>query len=284
MREFLQYIDSKSWLHSCNPESKLIFAFILILLAFLEWNFTMLTIYLTVSIIIFASIRPPREKISIYIKLLFLLIISTIVSQTFFYYQYYTKGTGTIILYILPPGNPIINFITMGKGIAMVKEGLMYGLEVSLKISVMTFASLSLVLTTKPGEMIKMFNRIGVPMNIATATIATIRFIPTLIEEIYTSTLVMRLKGEKIRISKFFQNIKLILRNVIFNSTRRAYILGLSLELRGFTGKKIFFPDTTTYKKTNNLALIILSIAILMLFLARNQIVNIIWNFISVII
>lgn len=284
MRDFLQYIDSKSWLHSCNPESKLLFALTLILLAFLEWNLIMLMIYLAITIIIFASIRPPRKKISIYIKLLFLLVISTIISQTLFYYQYYTTGAGTIILYLIPPGNSIINFITMGRGIAIVEEGLIYGLEVSLKISIMTFASLSLVLTTKPGEMIKMFNGMGVPMNIATATIATIRFIPTLIEEIYTSTLVMRLKGEKIRISNFFHSVKLILRNVIFNSTRRAYILGLSLELRGFTGKKIFFTNTTNYKKTNNFALASLSIATLILFLARNQILDIIWNLISTII
>ncbi|MGQ4892448.1 MAG: energy-coupling factor transporter transmembrane component T family protein [Candidatus Njordarchaeia archaeon] len=284
MREFLQYIDSKSWLHKCNPESKLLFALVLIFLAFLEWNFVILSLYLLITILIFMSIKPPREKVIIYVRILALLIITTVISQSFFYYQYYTSGKGTILLYILPPGNLFINFLTMGKGIAIVQEGLIYGLKVSLKISVMMFASLTLVLTTKPGEMIKMFNKMGVPISIATATIATIRFIPILIEEIYTSILVLKLKRERIGVSKFFRNVKLILRNVILNSTRRAYILGLSLELRGFTGKKITFLDTAEYKKLNNFILIILVVFAIIAISEKNQIgifLNLIFQFIK---
>jgi len=169
-------------------------------------------------------------------KITLFIIISTIISQSLFYYEYYVYGKGTIILYLLPPTIPIVREITFGKGVALVYEGFKYGFLVSLKIISMMLASLLLILTTRPGDLIKAFNKLGVPNKVAIAAITTIRFLPITIEEIYSAITALRLKGEKIGLRKIFFHIKTILKNVILNSAKRAYILGISLELRGFKG------------------------------------------------
>ena len=235
-REFLQYYESNSWLHIANPFLKFIFTIFIIFIVFIVWDLHKL-IYLTLIITLtLASIRPPKVKVNAYMKITLFIIISTIISQSLFYYEYYVYGKGTIILYLLPPTIPIVREITFGKGVALVYEGFKYGFLVSLKIISMMLASLLLILTTRPGDLIKAFNKLGVPNKVAIAAITTIRFLPITIEEIYSAITALRLKGEKIGLRKIFFHIKTILKNVILNSAKRAYILGISLELRGFKG------------------------------------------------
>ncbi len=233
LRDLLQYYEKKTWFHKVDPIVKMFYSFIFISLSFVYWSFKILLFLTILSIFILVTIKPPRDRFLVYLKIIAFITISTTLSQGFFYYKYYTDGSGTIIFYIIPPTLPILNLITLGKGIALIYEGLTYGLIVSLKITIMTLASLPLIFTTKPGDLLKSLQKAGVPSRIALAAITTLRFIPILIEELYNTALVLRLKGEKISVTRFLKIIKILFKNAILNSARRAYVLGLSLELRG---------------------------------------------------
>ena len=265
-REFLQYYESTTWLHETKPLLKLIYSIYAIFITFLIWSPLSLTIILFVQALLLASIRPPRQKILVYLRIVAIICLSTVISQMLFYYRYYIYGEGRILVYLIPPNIPIVKEITFGRGIAIVLDGLEYGLIVSLKIVSMLLASLLLILTTKPGDLIKTLRKIGLPRGVAIATITAIRFIPIIVEEIYSTITLMRLKGEKLGLRNLFKAIKLLLRNVILNVARRGFILGISLKIRGFKG---LLPELVEveYSTTKGIPLVVGALIITLIYL-----------------
>lgn len=173
--------------------------------------------------------------------------------------------------FLIPPRTGIGLGISTGKGIVFTKEGILYGVRIALKTLLAFTSGIFLVLTTKLVEMMFSLTKIGFPSNLTLMVISAIKFIPTVYEEMFSTLKTLKLKGETISLWNIFRIIKLVMSNTIYRCVRRAIILGLSLDLRGFQGK-IKRLEKPRYERRSTLVILLL-IIILFAFLAY-QILN----------
>ncbi len=232
-RGILEYVEGNTWLHKTDPLTKIIYSIIVIFLAFVMWNTETLIFILLFQTLLILSIRPPLQKLKFYFKVLAYITVTTILSQSLFYYGYYNYGEGTVLFYLLAPNTPLICVLTGGKGIAFIYEGFTYGFIVVLKITIMMTTSLTVIYTTKPGEILKSLIRVGFPPKFAIAIVTALRFLPMIFEEVYQLTTVMHLKNEKIKLRRLPKLLYLMIKNIIIESYKRAFITGIALEVRG---------------------------------------------------
>ncbi len=262
-RGILEYVEKSTWLHKTDPLAKILYSTILIFLAFIIWNIGTLIFILLFQTVIFLSIRPPSQKVKFYFKVLAYITITTILSQSLFYYGYYNYGEGRVLVYLLPPNIPVIRDLTGGKGVAIIYEGFIYGFIVALKIIIMMITSLTVIYTTKPGEILKSLIKIGAPPKFAIAIVTALRFLPMIFEEVYQLTIVMRLKKEKIKIRRLPRLLYLMVKNIIVESYKRAFIIGIALEVRGIPENPEIPISSNKVSLTGSLILFILGLFII---------------------
>ncbi len=265
-REIISYISRDSWIHKIAPEFKLVWAIIFTVFFLIESNIVSLAVLLLVILLIFLSIRPNIMIIRSYMLLLAFLIISTTLSQGFFYYRYYQGEQVTILFYVIPPQTPIISLITMGKGIALVLEGLIYGLMVGIKLAGAILVSVVFISTTTFSEMMRLFQRIKIPHKVSLTIILAMKFIPFIVEDFYQIFASLRQKGEKISIISALRHIPLIIRTLIYTNIKRSLTISVSLEMRSFHGRIPIIDSKYQLKPSILLALSIMIILPLLVF------------------
>lgn len=247
-RETYQYLEKKSWAHKASPLVKMFFTFTISLVTVILWDFLSLLLLFVLSFSLFSSLKPPLWKVKGYLKLLASLLLITIFSQSLFFYKYYQGKSVTVLFTILPPRREVWMGLSTGKGLVLTLEGAFYGLKIALKMFTSFLLGLFLILTTRPIEILDSLTKIGFPSSIALMFISALRFVPTLYEEMSSTIKSLKMKGETLSLGNFFRIAKLVISNTIYRSIRRAIVLGLSLELRGFRGemKRLKHPERNT--------------------------------------
>ncbi len=167
------------------------------------------------------------------IKLFLLLALSFIISQALFYWGLYSGEKVTILLYIFKPGaNPIIDALTMNKGIAITLQGIYWGIESATKFGITYFSALWVIYTTRPSKMLESIYSIKLPQAIKLSALAAFRVLPVMVEDMESVIAVSRARKPSSFKKRLLEPFTVV-RSMIFNSVKRAYHLSMALEIRG---------------------------------------------------
>ena len=228
-------INEQNWLRKVHAETKLLLtiSYSLVILAINEPLILLITFLASLILLISTKTKIAHSII----KAVMILVVTTIISQAIFYYEYYVEGEGTILIYIIPPDTPIISEITANKGIAIVLEGIFYGINIGLKLAITILISCVFIFTTSISELFSFACKMKIPAKIMIAFIFTLRFVPIVTQEIKRSLIVLKMKGEKTSLGNLTKVIILSLRNVIYSLIIYGYTFAFVLETRCFQWK-----------------------------------------------
>ena len=221
-----QFFPGNSILHRLDPRTKIILLFVLMILIFAAegWAaYTALTL-LTAGLIFLSKVPP-------------LTVIKSV------------KPLSWIILFTL-----LIHFVSHdGEVLAKIyvfkvtREGIIYGVLISLRLvlliclsSLLTFTTSPLKLTDATEKLLSPLKKIGVPSHeLAMMMTIAIRFVPTLIEETDKIIKAQKSRGLDFESGGFMKKLKSmvpILVPLFLSSFRRADDLAMAMEARCYRG------------------------------------------------
>ncbi|RLF23557.1 MAG: hypothetical protein DRN15_05770 [Thermoprotei archaeon] len=237
MRELFQYVDKQTFVHRVNVFSKLIAVIMVTWGVMISYDFIKLLLLMISLLAICLSIGG-LQRLRFYTKLIILMALAIVPSQALFYWRFYL-GEAEATLWIIHPDEllkvpilgPLLFMVTGGKGIAFCMEGLIHGTLVLLKLGITWMLGALVIMTTKPGDIVRALSSIGVPRGLIVSAITTLRFIPLTMEEAFITSYCLRMRGVK-RTS--YTYARLMLRNAIYNAVARSQVMTLALELKGF--------------------------------------------------
>jgi len=196
------------------------------------WNAEILTAGLLISAFPMIFIKT-KSSILNAIKLFLLFALSFIISQALFYWGLYSGDKVTVLLYIFKPGaNPIIDALTMNRGIAITLQGIYWGIESSAKFGITYFSALWVIYTTRPSKMLESIYSIKLPQTIKLSALVAFRVLPVMIEDMESVIAVARVRRPGSFTKRLLEPF-IVVRSMIFNSVKRAYHLSMALEIRG---------------------------------------------------
>lgn len=230
------------------------------------WNIYFLSFLFGSLIVLLLSLHPPLWKVKSYIQLIVVLILVSTLSQALFFYKYYMGKEVAVLFTLVAQNKQLFWIVSTGKGIVVSLDGGVYGFKTGIKMCIALLSGLFVILTTRPLELFRSFLHIGLPSSIALMAITALKFIPTIYEEFRSALRALKMKGHKLKVSNFYSLVKLSVSNAIYRSIRRAMILGLSLDLRGFSGGLKTLKEFQ-YSLKANIVIIVLTLFISLLFL-----------------
>lgn len=162
----------------------------------------------------------------------------TMISQGFFY----SLHPRTEILTILTPDSGIIGSVT--GGIALYREGIVYGALQSLRLFSAMLLSSVIVMSTYPSDLLIGMESLGVPERIGFVVMVSIRFLPVLLDEAGRIILAQKLRGLNAKgIRGSFRAFRYLIPPLIIDSLRNARRTAIAAEVRAFTGKRTKLRD-----------------------------------------
>ena len=149
----------------------------------------------------------------------------------------------------------------------LVQEGVLWGVVTTLKFSIAVYAGNWMIMTTKPKSILLALNKLGVPIKLTFVAMTSLRFIPVVMEEWYVTLNAQRTRGLKFRrldIRSLLTAVSALLSTLIANSIRRARILALAMETRGFGAnvKKVSFKELKMTRLDKILTIILFVICV----------------------
>jgi energy-coupling factor transporter transmembrane protein EcfT len=168
----------------------------------------------------------------------------TILTQAIFY-----GGTPRTVWFTLVPefelggwhGDPVYFYV----------EGALYGLQQSQRLLAMALAGLTVCLSTSPQRLLAGMTRLGLPMAIGFMSVAAVRFLPTMLNELATVRQARRLRGYRFRVWPITTGVRnmwqelALCEPVLSAALRRASTLATSITTRGFDAlsPRTFYPE-----------------------------------------
>ena len=221
-----QFFPGKSILHKLDPRTKIIslFAPIVVILMAQGWA-AYITLLLLTAGLIFLSKVPPLTVLKS-VKPLVWIILFTL-----------------LIHFVSHDGEVIAKFYVF----KVTTEGIIYGVQISLRLvllimlsSLLTFTTSPLKLTDATEKLLSPLKKIGVPSHeLAMMMTIAIRFVPTLIEETDKIIKAQKSRGldfESGGIIKRLRAMVPILVPLFLSSFRRADDLAMAMEARCYRG------------------------------------------------
>jgi energy-coupling factor transport system permease protein len=260
----MRYQNKDTPIHQISPIFKFLYSilvavFIVVLKTPLELS--LLTLFV---LVIFFFTKPRFNQIKALLIVILAIVVTTIISQSIFYYF----SPKTRLFTLLSKDVPLIGWMT--QGIYIYKEGVVYGAIQSLRVISAIFMATTIVVTTHPSAMIVVLQKLRLPKDLSFVISVSIRFFPQLFDEIGRIFLAIRLRGFKIKgIKNSLKVLRLLLSPLIINSLRRARMVALAAEVRGFSSgdnnlkKKRFFNFDTLELITIAFFIVLLYLAIL---------------------
>jgi energy-coupling factor transport system permease protein len=229
----MKYLDKQTFLHRLDPRAKIILGLLgAILIVVLKTPTALFLLFLSV-LTAFVFLRPARRTIWTMMILMAAALCFTMISQGFFY----TLEARTPILTILPPDSGLLGNIT--GGIALYREGIIYGALQSLRLLSAMLLSAAIVMSTYPSDLLLGMEGLGVPERIGFIVTVSIRFLPSLIEEAGRILLAQKMRGLDVKgVRGGFRACRHLLPPLIIDSLRNARRIALAAEVRAFTGKR----------------------------------------------
>jgi len=229
----MRFINRDTIFHRLDPRTKiamsLMCACLIVVLRMPEGLLGLFSLLL----VTFTVVRPPFSYVRTLVSLMAIAVIFTVISQGFFYY--------------FEPKTPILTFIPensgwIGKltgGLAIYREGLIYGAIQSLRLCCAMVLSMIIVITTYPSDLILGLERIGVPAKIGFVVTVSIRFLPALIDEARRILVAQKLRGLNVKgVRGGFVALRYLLPPLIIDSLRQARRIALAASVRAYTGER----------------------------------------------
>ena len=213
------YQEKNTLIHRIDPISKLFYIVTAIAIPIIMPTKTAALLCLAASIALLLMGRVFRRVIPI-ISFSFVVLTSIIVIQGLFYH-----GNITPVL----QAGPLVFY----------REGLVYALQICIRVVNILCAFAILVLTTKPSDLIESLVRRGLSPRIGYVLSSVLQIIPQMASTMDTITDAQRSRGMETegrfitRIKAFFPLIGPVVMNSLINTRERA----MALEVRGFNSK-----------------------------------------------
>ncbi|GER92107.1 energy-coupling factor transporter transmembrane protein EcfT [Dictyobacter vulcani] len=185
LRHLFSYEPQVTFVHTLDARIKVLYPFIISTLSILlNWNFVYLL--LIFAIIPWILVRPSAARTRVVLTMVMIPALGIIWSQSLYYT---VSTTGLHMLYSFPStvswlGTPGVS-----------REGLVNGLQQAGRVMVATSATLILLMTTKPSEIIWAFYKFRMPATVGLAFTVALRFLPQLIERTTVLLQVVQVRG-----------------------------------------------------------------------------------------
>ncbi len=229
----MKYLDKETFLHLLDPRAKIVLGLLgAVLIVVLRTPFGLFLLF-AVLLGAFGLLRPARGTVRTTAVLMVTALCFTMISQGFFY----GLEPRTVIMTLVAPESGLLGRIT--GGIAIYREGILYGALQSLRLFSAMLLSAVIVMSTYPSDLLLGMERLGVPGRIGFLVTVSIRFLPALIDEANRILLAQKLRGLDLKgVRGGFRACRYLLPPLIIDSLRNARRIALAAEVRAFTGKK----------------------------------------------
>ncbi|PLR96639.1 energy-coupling factor transporter transmembrane component T family protein [Bacillus sp. T33-2] len=232
MKSISLYTEKDSWIHDIDPISKLYYILFSILVPVVLPSFTFSIICVALSIGFLIAGKVFRRALAAFGFVLFILF-TVVIIQGFF------KPDNETALFHLGP-------------FTMYKEGLLYGLEITLRVINIVGAFMILVLTTKPSDLVESLVRKGLSPRIGYVISSVFQIIPEMMSAMSTITDAQRARGMEtegklcVRVRAFLPLMGPVVLSSLINTKERA----MALEVRGFNSRvpKTYLNEEKKYR------------------------------------
>ena len=196
LRHLFSYEPKQSVIHRLDPRLKIIYPFLISSISvFLNWNYVFLLLLFTV--IPWILLRTSTQRLRVVLTMILTPALGLVWSQGLFH----PDPLNPMAHLIFPFPYTISWFGTPG----LSSSGLLYGLEQAGRVMVGASASLILLFTTKPSEIIWAFYKFRLPAAVGLAFTAALRFLPQLIERMTLLLQVMQVRGYDLTRPRWYQ-------------------------------------------------------------------------------
>jgi energy-coupling factor transport system permease protein len=240
------FVDKNTYIHRIDPFNKLLYVVVAVSVSFiLPYELTgAILIIASIAILLFARVM---KKVIPLIEFSFIILISIVIIQGLFH-----------------PGN--INPVFHIGRIMFYKEGLVYALNLSLRVINILLAFAILVLTAKPSDLIEDLVRRGLSPKFGYVLSSALQIIPQMISTVSSITDAQRSRGLEtegkliVRLRAFFPLIGPVVMNSLVETRERA----MALEVRAFNSKekKTFLNERKMLVSDRTMQIILLLILI----------------------
>ena len=228
MRQLWEGSDSAEWARHLNGRTKLHVLFAFAILSVVIDNPRTLFLLFTGTLLLHFAARTSIYKWEVMAVLLLLGLWGSMFSQALFFSQ--TPRTPLLIL--IDPGAGILGRFT--DGIAVYREGILYGAVQGLRSSIMLSIGLLVCWTSDPRQLLKALVSWRLSPQIAFMLVTAIRFLPVLASETGEIIIALRLRSaSKPGQKSVIRYLPYIAKPLLARCLRRAQTLALSVVSRG---------------------------------------------------
>ncbi|MBQ8291923.1 MAG: energy-coupling factor transporter transmembrane protein EcfT [Clostridia bacterium] len=233
---FGQYYPSDSFVHKCDPRTKLLFLIAYIVMIFLAKNFYALGVCALVFVIVAVASKVPFKSLLRSVKAVLFLLAFTAFLNLFFH-------SGKTVLW-------------QWKFVVITQEAVYFTVFLAVRLFLLVLGSAILTLTTTPVALTDGIESLLSPLKwlkfpvheLALIMSIALRFIPILTEETGRIMNAQKARGADFETGSLFKRVKAIvpiLIPLIIGAFRRADELGDAMDARCYSGSKV----RTKYKK-----------------------------------
>lgn len=233
---FGQYYPSNSFVHKCDPRTKILFLIAYIVAVFLGKNFYALGACAALFVVVAACSRVPFSSLLRSVKAVLFLLLFMAVLNLFFY-------DGETVLW-------------QWKFITLTKEAVYYTIFLAARLFLLVLGSSLLTLTTTPVALADGVESLLSPLKLVRFPVhelalimsIALRFIPILTEETGRIMNAQKARGADFETGGLVKRVKAIIPTLIpllISAFRRADELGDAMDARCYSGSKV----RTKYKK-----------------------------------
>ena len=233
---FGQYYPAESFVHKCDPRTKILFLIVYIAAIFTAKNFYGLAACAAVFVVVTACSRVPVKSVLRSVKAIIFLLLFTAVLNLFFY-------SGETV------------WVKWGF-LKITKEGVFYTIFLSVRLFLLVMGSAILTLTTTPVSLTDGIESLLYPLKLirfpvhelALIMSIALRFIPILTDETGRIMNAQKARGADFETGGLIKRVKAVIPVLIpllISAFRRADELGDAMDARCYSGSTV----RTKYKK-----------------------------------
>lgn len=195
LRQLFSYEPKPSIIHRLDPRLKILYPVLIgILAVMLNWQFVFMLFGL--SLVPWILLSPSKDRIRVLVTMAFTPALGMIWSQGMFH-----AATHLDAHYLFHFPWTVSWYGT--KGIST--EGMLYGAEQAGRMLVAVSASLILLLTTTPSEIIWAFYKFRMPAAAGLAFTVALRFLPQMLEKLTLLLQAVEVRGYDLNVPRWYQ-------------------------------------------------------------------------------
>lgn len=255
MPEYVLFVERRSFFHSLDPRSKLLFVTCVFIWSSV-FNHPLYTGIVLASVLtmILVSGVAPRLK-------LFWFGLASLAAMSLILWPLFRRGGTTPFVEVM--------------GFTVTQESVLYALAVAFRLVAMVLSGLLLLTTTKIEELELAFTKLGLPFPVAFGFSAVFRFIPTMVGDGLTVLAAQQCRGVNVARGNVFRRLRnsaAIIVPLFITTMRRFNELPMAIESRGFVpmGKRTSLLELRFRRRDAAFSAVVLALAVLSVYLRLN--------------